>query len=135
MFLIWCMRVHARAIACLYHLGQVYIVFTSCLKQYRSILFLLSTEIANVCKGGYTYDVRENCPVFKTPPLSSYVRSSSTPLTLDVQFQTNPPRSPNDNQSIKRKHNPRMTIICFQTFPSGRLSFSVSSHLSCLAFH
>ena len=29
------------------------------------------------------------------PPLSIYVQNSSTPLTLDVQFQMNPP--PNDN--------------------------------------
>ena len=41
--------------------------------------------------------------------MSIYLQNSSTPLPLDVQFQTNP-RSPNDNQSIKRKHNPRMTI-------------------------
>ena len=58
--------------------------------------------------------------------------SRPTPLTLDVQFQTNPPPppppSPNDNQSIKRKHNPRMTIICCQVVPSDRLSFSVSTH-------
>ena len=72
------------------------------------------------------------------PPLSSYVQNSFTPLTLDAQFQTNlspHPHSltPNDNQSIKRKHNPRMTIICYQVFPSGRLSFSVSTH--CLVFH
>ena len=35
-------------------------------------------------------------------PLSIYVEDSSTPLTLDIQFQTNPPPpgSPNDNQSI-----------------------------------
>ena len=49
------------------------------------------------------------------PPLSIYVQNSSTPLTLDVQFQTNTPptiSSPNNNQSFKRKHNPRMTIIC-----------------------
>ena len=39
------------------------------------------------------------------PPLSSYVQSSSTPLILDVQFETNPPPSQNDNQSIKRKGN------------------------------
>ena len=39
-----------------------------------------------------------------------------------------PPPFPNDNQSIKRKHNPRMTIICYQVFSSGRLSFSVSTH-------
>ena len=46
---------------------------------------------------------------FHTPPPStSKVHSSSTPLTLNVQFQTKSP-SPDDNQSIKRKH-PRMTI-------------------------
>ena len=57
--------------------------------------------------------------------LSIYVQYSSTPLTLDIQFQANPPPSPNDNQSIKRKHNPRMTIICYQALPSGRLLFLV----------
>ena len=36
--------------------------------------------------------------------------------------------SPNDNQSIKRKRNPRMTIICYQDLPSGKLSPSVSIH-------
>ena len=42
-------------------------------------------------KERYTYDVHENCPIFKTsrPPFSSYVQDSFTPLTLDVQFQTN----------------------------------------------
>ena len=41
---------------------------------------------------------------WNTPlPLSSYVQHSSTPLTFDIQFQTNPPPPPfpNDNQSIK----------------------------------
>ena len=46
---------------------------------------------------------------FSTPPvpapLSSYVQNSSTPLTLDVQFQTKSPHSPYDNQSIKRKQS------------------------------
>ena len=60
-------------------------------------------------------------------PLSIYVQNSSTPLTSDVQFQANPPLSPNDNQSIKRKHNPRMNIICYQALPSGRFLFSVSN--------
>ena len=75
---------------------------------------------------------------FQDPPpsLSSHVQCSSIPLTLDVQFQTNPlslSLSSNDNQSIKRKHNPRMTIR-YQVFPSGRLFFSINS-LTCLAFH
>ena len=39
-------------------------------------------------------------------PLSIYVQNSSTLRTLDVHFQMNP-LSPNDNQSIKRKHNPK----------------------------
>ena len=34
---------------------------------------------------------------------------------------------PNDNQSIKRKQNLRITIICYHVLPSGRLSFSVST--------
>ena len=34
----------------------------------------------------------------------------------------------NDNQSIERKHNPRMIIICFQVFPLSRLLLSVSAH-------
>ena len=66
-------------------------------------------------------NVHENCPIFNTPPprLSIYVQSSSTPLTLDVQFQANPPPSSNDNQSIKRKHSPRMTIQGFPFFLPG----------------
>ena len=59
------------------------------------------------------------------PPLSIYLQNSFPPLTLDVHFQTQPPPPPssNDNQSVKRKHNPRMTIICYQVLLSGRLSF------------
>ena len=34
------------------------------------------------------------------------------PLDLGRPISTEP-LSPNDNQSIKRKHNPRMTIICY----------------------
>ena len=29
---------------------------------------------------------------------------------------------------VKRKHNPKMTIVCYQVFPSGQLWFSVSTH-------
>ena len=62
-----------------------------------------------------------------TPPhLSTCFQNSSTPLIFHAQFQTNLPSS-NDSQSIKRKHNRRMTIVCYQVFPSGRLSFSVST--------
>ena len=45
-------------------------------------------------------------PPTPPPPLVIYVQNASTPLTLDVQFQTNPPPpSPYDNQSIKRKQS------------------------------
>ena len=57
-------------------------------------------------------------------PLSIYVQNSSTPLTLDVEFQTNPLPlqkiiSQLKEKSIKRKHNPRMTIICYQILSSS----------------
>ena len=43
-------------------------------------------------KGRYTQDVHENCPNFKTPhPPCLAVINSSTPMTLDAQFQTNSP--------------------------------------------
>ena len=42
--------------------------------------------------------------------LSIYVQNSSTPLTLDVQFQMNSPL-PKDNQSIKRKHNQLINLV------------------------
>ena len=47
----------------------------------------------------------------------------------------NPYFSPNHNEFIERKHNLRMTIICHQVLPSGRLSFSVSTdYLLWLSF-
>ena len=50
------------------------------------------------------------------------------PLELGRPISKKASPSPNDNQSIKRKHNPSFTIICYQVFPSGRLSFTVSTH-------
>ena len=47
---------------------------------------------------------------------------------MDVQFQMIPPFTPNDNQSNKRKHNPKITFICHHAHLLGRLSFSVSTH-------
>ena len=46
-----------------------------------------------------------------TPPLSIYVQNSSSPMILDAQFQTNPPLPSLLHTIIKRKHNPRMTIM------------------------
>ena len=44
---------------------------------------------------------------FSRPSASVYLR---------LKFQTNHP-SPNDNQSVKRKHDLRMTIICSSELP------------------
>ena len=75
---------------------------------------------------------------FSKPPTLSfiYVKTSSNPLTLDIQFQTNPPSS-SGNQSIQIKHNPRMTLICYQVLPSAfifsiNLLISSSFHLTFL---
>ena len=56
------------------------------------------------------------------------------PLDLGSTNSNKLPPSPNDNQSIKQKHDPRMIIIFYQFLPSGRLSFSVSTYQFCLAF-
>ena len=60
-------------------------------------LQILPYTIVKANKGRYTYDVHENCAIFKTPPpppLSSYVQNSSTLLTLDIQFKHPPPPPP-----------------------------------------
>ena len=79
-------------------------------------------------QGRYTYDVHENCPIFKTPhptcPAKSKLNPPPWPRASNFKRTTSP--SPSDTQKIKRKHNPKMAIISYQVFPSGRLSFSVS---------
>ena len=59
--------------------------------------------------------------VQKTPtPLVHLRPKFFHPLDLGHQISNNAPpipSSPNDNQSIKRKHNPRMTIIPYQVLP------------------
>ena len=81
-------------------------------------------------KGRQTFDVHDNCQIFKTPyppfPATSKVLPAPWPWTPN--FEPDPPSSANDSLSIKRKHNPRMTIISYQVFPSGRFLFSVSAH-------
>ena len=65
---------------------------------------------------------------FSRPPLLVYLRPKFF-YTLDHGHPVSPPPPyTNDSQSIKRKYNPRMTIICYQVVPSGLLSFSVSTH-------
>ena len=61
-------------------------------------------------------------------PLFNYVQKSSNLLTLGVQFQMKSP-SPNGNQSIQIKYNPRITLICYQVLPSAFL-FSINSLIS-----
>ena len=58
-------------------------------------------------------------PPTPSPPLVHLHPKFFHPLYLE---------RPNDNQLIKRKHNPSMTIICYQVLPSGRISFSISTH-------
>ena len=67
----------------------------------------------------------------KSPTLLVHLRPKFFhPLDLGRPISNEPPPSPtpNDNQSIKRKHNPRMSIICYHFHPLGWLSFSVSTH-------
>ena len=72
-------------------------------------------------------------PTLPPCPPTSNTLPPSWPLTSNFK-RTPPPLSfslvPNDNQSIKRNHNPRMTFLCYQILSSGRLSFSVSIRLS-----
>ena len=67
-------------------------------------------------------------------PLALLHPKFSHPLDLGrpVSNEPPPPSSltplPNDDQSVKSKHNPRMTIICYQILTLGRLSFSISTY-------
>ena len=58
-----------------------------------------------------TCEVLENCPVFKTPypPCSSMSKVLPPPWTWVSKWTPL-------NQSIKRKHNPRVTITCYDFF-------------------
>ena len=53
------------------------------------------------------------CKLFN--PATSKILPSSWPCTPIFKQPPSPPSS-NDNQSIKRKHNTRMPIICYQVF-------------------
>ena len=67
---------------------------------------------------------------FQDAPTPSfiYVQKSSNPLILDVQFQMKS-SSPNGNQSIQIKDNPRMALIFYQVLPSAFV-FSINSLIS-----
>ena len=70
-------------------------------------------------------------------PLVQLHPKSFDPLDLGYPISNTPPPppppSPNFNQL--KENNPRMAIISYQVFPSGWLSFLVSTYYSCVAFH
>ena len=68
-------------------------------------------------------------PLVHLRPKLFYSLDFGHPISNEPPPPSPPPLpSPNDNQSIKRKRNPRMTLICYQDLPSGKLSLSVSIH-------
>ena len=70
---------------------------------------------------------RPHTPLVHLPRMLCYVQYSSTPLTLDVQFQVTPLLLQMITSQLK-ENNPRMNIICYQVLPSGQFSFSASTH-------
>ena len=74
-------------------------------------------------KGRYKYGVHENCspptPLVRLRPKFFHPLGLGRPISNE--YPPNPPSSPNNNQSIKRKHYLSMAIIYYQVFPSGRL--------------
>ena len=60
------------------------------------------------------------------PSLSIYVKNSSTTLTLDAQFQTNPPPLfPNDKQSIKKSMIQRWLFYVTRSFLQVGIRFQL----------
>ena len=59
------------------------------------------------------------------PPCSSIskILPPPWPWTSNFKWTLLLPSRTNDNQSMKRKHNPRMTLICYHALPSGQLFF------------
>ena len=109
-------------------------IYFSSLKNYSVVAYedlknLKFPDYEIFIKWRYTYDVHQNCQIIKT----SYLLVQLCPRFFHLRKAWTSnfkriPTSSNDNQAIKRKHNPRMTIIFYQAFLSGRLSFSASTH-------
>ena len=59
-------------------------------------------------------------------PSTSEILPPSWPWMSNFEW-TPPPSSQNDNQSIKRKHDPRMNIVCYQ-----RSNYGINHHLQWL---
>ena len=66
-------------------------------------------------KGWYTYDVHNNCPIFKALHSLCSCRSIilQPPWSWTSNFKRTPSLSPTNNQLIKRTHNPENVIQRF----------------------
>ena len=69
---------------------------------------------------------------YPQPPCSSTFKNLPAHWPWTSNFKLSPP-SPNGNQSIQIKHNPRTTLICYQILPSAFI-FSINSLFSS-SFH
>ena len=92
----------------------MYFVFAPVLMNFRDDTHMTSTKIVQFS--------RPPSPFVQLRPKFFHPLELGRPISKDA-----PSPFPNDNQSIKRKHNPWMTIICYQIFHLGRLSLSVST--------
>ena len=79
----------------------------------KQTVFWLIKKRTSRSKGWYTYEVHENCPIFKTPhpPYPSTSKILRPPWLWTSNFNQTPPPSPNDNQAITRKHNPSYRFV------------------------
>ena len=81
-----------------------------------------------------TYDVHENCLIFKTSHPIVHLRPKFChPLELGRPISNEPP-SPNDNQSVKKNTIQGWLLYAIRSFSSGRLSFSVFNSLNLSGF-
>ena len=93
--------------------------------------------------GRYIYNGHEDCLIFKTPPPPHpffYLHPTFVyPLDLGRPISNDPNPSPNANQSIKRKHNPRKTIMFSCHFFWSAFLFTINSLIlsgfSLFSFH
>ena len=61
---------------------------------------------------------------FQDPPPPAHLRAKFFhTLDLGRPISNEPLPSPNDNQLVKRKHDPRMTTICYQQSQSQKEDF------------
>ena len=102
----------------------------SAIKHNSSVVF--SSYITLYILGGDTHMTSMKIFQFSRPPhprcsSASKILPSPWPWTSNFA-RPPPPPSRIDKQSIKGKHNLRLTITCYQLLLSGRLSFLASTH-------